>query len=52
MDALDAQIERIMTMTNDDWRREGEFPPPGFVTHERGAEIHTEILQKSAIEAP
>ena len=52
MDALDAQIERIMTTTDDAWRREGEFPPPDWVTHERGAEIHTEILQKSGIEVP
>ena len=52
MEALDAQIERIMITTDDDWRREGEFPPPDFVTHETGAEIHTDILQKSAIEVP
>ncbi len=51
MDAFDAQIEQIMLETDDDWRREGDFPPPNFVTHQKGADIHTELLRTQAIEA-
>ncbi len=52
MDTFDGLINQIMHDTGDGWRIQGDFPPPGFVTHAKGAVIHGEILLNEALEVP
>ena len=47
---LDAMLTDHMTRTGDDWSLEADFPPPEFVTHERGREIYLETLPDAILE--
>ena len=49
MDRFDAQLEKHMQETNDDWEMHLDFPPADFLTHEDAKRFIEEELMRNAI---